>query len=151
MMECISIATYTVLINGEPHGHITPTRGLRQGDPLSPYLFRLCIEGFHGLLKRAKTLGNIMGVSICQNGPRLTHFLFANDSLIFYRGKENECKKLLEVLDKYERASNRSIEQKPPFFFSKSTPQVLQDTIKIALKVLVVQQYEKYLGLSFIG
>lgn len=45
MMECIIIATYSILINGEPHGHIIPTRGLRQGDLLSPYLFLMCTEG----------------------------------------------------------------------------------------------------------
>ena len=53
MMMCISTATYSVLINGEPQGHITPTRALRQDNPLSPYLFLLCTEGFHGLLKKA--------------------------------------------------------------------------------------------------
>ena len=98
MMMCISTTTYSVLINGEPQGHITPTRGLRQGNLLSPYLFLLCTEGFHGLLKKAETTGNIRGVSICRNGPRLTHPLFVDNSLIFYKAKETECQKLLEVL-----------------------------------------------------
>lgn len=65
MMMCISTATFSVLINGEPQGHITPTRGLRQGDPLFPYLFLLYMEGFHGLLKKAEAMGDIRGVSIC--------------------------------------------------------------------------------------
>ena len=102
MMECITTATYLVLINGEPHGDITHTRGLRQGDPLSPHLFLLCTEGFHGLLKKAKTMGEIKGVSICRRGPRLTHLLFANDSLIFCGANDNECQKLLEILATYE-------------------------------------------------
>ena len=153
MMMSISSATYSVFINGEPQGHITQTRGLRQGNPLSPYLFLLCTEGFHGLLKKAKTMGDIRGVSICRNGPRLTHLLFADGSLIFCRAKESECQKLLEVLTKYEGASGQQINRdKTTLFFSKSTPQAMQNTIKTALGVLVVQQYEKYLSLpSFIG
>ena len=50
MMECITSATYLVLINGEPYGHIIPTRGLHQGDPLSPYLFLMCTEDYMALL-----------------------------------------------------------------------------------------------------
>ena len=59
MMGCISTTTYSILINGESQGNIIPTRGLRQGDPLSPYLFLLCTEGFHGLLKKVENLGDI--------------------------------------------------------------------------------------------
>ena len=109
MMTCITTASYSVLINGEPHGHITPSRGLRQGDPLSPYLFLMCIEGLHGLINKAATYGNIRGVSICRNGLKLIHLLFANDSLIFCRAMENECQTLFNILAKYECASGQQI------------------------------------------
>lgn len=106
MMVCITTASYSVLINGEPHGEITPTRGLRQGDPLSPYLFLMCTKGLHGLISKAANDGDIEGVSICRNGPKLTRLLFANDSLIFYKSSESECQSLLNILAKYERASS---------------------------------------------
>lgn len=68
MMECITTVSYFLLINGEPTGIIHPSRGIRQGDPLSPYLFLLCIEGLHGLINQPIYSGNIGGISICRNG-----------------------------------------------------------------------------------
>jgi hypothetical protein len=59
MMECISTVSYSILVNGEPHGYIKPSRGLRQGDPLSPYLFLLCAEGFHSLIQKEKIAGTL--------------------------------------------------------------------------------------------
>ena len=148
MMACITTASYSVLINGQPHRHITPTRGLRQGNPLSPYLFLMCTEGLHGLINKAAIDGSIRGVSLCRNGPKLTHLLFADDSLIFYRAKEEECQTLLEVLAKYERASGQQINKaKTTLFFSKSTSEEVQGVIKDMLGVNIVRQYEKYLGL----
>ena len=153
MMACITTASYSVLINGEPHGHITPSRGLRQGDPLSPYLFLMCTEGLHGLINKVVTQGDIRRISISRNGPKLTHLLFADDSLIFSRATENECQTLLNILAKYECASGQQINRaKTTLFFSKSTNIDIQDRIKDMLGVTVVQQYEKYLGLpSLVG
>lgn len=122
MMVCINTTSYSILINGDPQGHTTPTRGLRQGDPFSPYLFLMCTEGFHSLISKAATNGVLEGVSLCQDGPKLTHLFFADDSLIFCRAKESEWQALLDILAKYELASGQQINgAKTNLFFSKST------------------------------
>ena len=51
IMECVRSISYSILVNGEPRGNIIPTRGIRQGDPLSPYLFLLVSVGLNGLLQ----------------------------------------------------------------------------------------------------
>ena len=51
--ECISTISYSILVNGELKGLISPSRGLRQGDPLSPYLFMFCVEGLNAIFQKA--------------------------------------------------------------------------------------------------
>ena len=51
--EIVTTASYSVLINGEPRGHIKPSKGIKQDDPLSPYLFIMCAEGLSAMLRRA--------------------------------------------------------------------------------------------------
>lgn len=62
--ECILSISYSVLINGNPIGFIKPSRGLRQGDPLLPFLFLICTEGFSALLKKSEDLGLFHGFKI---------------------------------------------------------------------------------------
>lgn len=130
MMLCITTTSYSILINGEPRGDISLTKGLPQRDPLFPYLFLMCTEGLHGLIRKADTKGDIQGVSLCQNGPKLTRLLFADDNLIFGSIKESECQSLLDALATYERASGQQINQaKTTLFFSKSTIEDMQTLI----------------------
>ena len=128
-------------------------RGLRQGDPISPYLFLLCAEGLNGLIRKASLQGKIHGVSLCPRGPKITNLFFADDSLLFCRTSLPECQKIQEILTTYEKASGQQLYRaKTTLFFSKNTPQAMQEEIKEILGVPSIQQYEKYLGLpSLIG
>lgn len=73
IMHCITTVKYHICLNGELFGPITPGRGLRQGDPLSPYLFILCSEGLSALLRRAERNSLIHGLRICRQAPPVTH------------------------------------------------------------------------------
>ena len=87
IFECISIVSFSIMVNGEPKGYIVPSRGLRQGDPLSPYLFLLCFEGLNGLIQNAVNEGKIQGFSLSRGGPKISHLFFANNSLLFCRAQ----------------------------------------------------------------
>ena len=152
-MQCVTLVSYSILINGEPKGMIYPSKGIRQGDPLSPFLFLLYIEGLHGLISKAVGQGDIQGYALSRNSPRLTHLLFANDSLLFCKATIQECQKVLDILDTYGKCSRQQIiRRKTTIFFSKSTSEEFRDHIKIALGVPEIRQYEKYLDLpSLVG
>ena len=98
IMMCVTMVSYSVLINGEPKGKITPSRGLRQGDPISPYLFLLCAEGLSAMFKKEEREGNLNGIAVCRSAPRITHMLFADDSIVFCRATREECDRVVKVL-----------------------------------------------------
>lgn len=109
MMVYVKTVTYFVLVNGVPNGMIIPTRGICQGDPLSHFLFFLCIEGLHAMISKVDKEGTIQSFSLYNRGLRLTHLLFANDDLLFCRATRNECLKILDILEQYEKVLEQQI------------------------------------------
>ena len=77
IMECITTVSYSILVNGEPKGLVKPSRGLRQGDPLSPYLFLFYAEGLNAIIRGAVLKGKIQGFSLCKQGPKITYLYFS--------------------------------------------------------------------------
>lgn len=77
IMKCVSTVRYQVKVNGELSEVFVPQRGLRQGDPLSPYLFLLCAEAFSALLKKGERDNLLAGVKVCNNAPSISHLLIA--------------------------------------------------------------------------
>jgi hypothetical protein len=121
MMLCVSSVNYSALVNFEKVGPIHPGRGLRQGDPLSPYLFILVAEGLTALISKAVANGELHGVKICRGAPSVSHLLFADDCFIFCRSNLSETRKLMEILKIYEDASGQEINLSKSEVFSVAT------------------------------
>lgn len=105
IMRCISSTTFAININEESVGRILPKRELRQGDPISPYLFLLCAEGLYVMLKDATNQRQITGLAIAEQSPIISHLFFVDDSLIFITADLEKCYSLRKVLNCYEKAS----------------------------------------------
>jgi hypothetical protein len=83
--QCVSTVSYSLLINGSPTNPIHPSRGIRQGDPLSPYLFLLCANVLSCALLKQEQIGNLKGLKIGRVAHPLSHLLFADDSFLFFK------------------------------------------------------------------
>jgi hypothetical protein len=69
IMSCVTTVNYRVWFNSDETDCFVPSRGLRQGDPLSPYLFLLCAEGLSSLLAHEEGVGGLQGVRMCRGAP----------------------------------------------------------------------------------
>ena len=137
---CIRSVTYSILLNGQPHSLITPKRGLRQGDPLSLYLFLLVIEGLHALFTKGEVDGALRGVSIYAASLKISHLLFADDSLVFCRATITECVQIQSLLQLYEQAFGQNINRgKTNIFFNSNTPHRTRTSISNFLGVPITQ------------
>ena len=124
------------------------TRGIRQGDPLSPYLFLLCTECLNGLIQHAVDGGQIEGFSLCRSNPKISHLFFADDNLLFCQAQVDNVGSIQALLNLYEKASGQKISSaKTTLFFSNNVSDFTKETIKNLLGVAKIKEYEKYLGL----
>jgi len=148
VMTCVRSVTYSILVNSQPYGKIVPSRGLRQGDPLSPYLFLIVAEGLSSLMAKAEAENRITGVPIAAGGFRLSHLFFADDSLLFCRANFPEWLNLAQVLQTYEKASGQQLNMaKTSVFFSRNTREEFKEFIRNSVGVATMTGFEKYLGL----
>jgi len=150
---CNESVDYSVIVNNEPIGPIIPGRGLRQGDPLYPYLFIMCAEGLSLLIRDAEIRGTISRTRICRGAPAISHLLFADDCFLFFRADESEAQVMKDILVTYETASGQAISlPKSEFFCIRNVPDPLRNNLVSILGVQAVLGTSKYLGLpSMIG
>jgi len=147
MRMCVESVDYSVLVNGEQVGPTIPGRGLRQGDPLSPYLFIICVEGLSSLIRGAETRGALTGTKVCRQAPSVSHLLFADDCFLFFKANEEHAHVMKNILSTYELASGQAISlPKSEIYCSRNVPTALKNTITNILGVQVVLSTGKIPG-----
>ncbi|GJS80706.1 RNA-directed DNA polymerase, eukaryota, reverse transcriptase zinc-binding domain protein [Tanacetum coccineum] len=104
---CLNSASSSILINGSPTQEFNIYRGLRQGDPLSPFLFIIAMEGLHVAMEDAMTAGLYNGFKI--NSLNLSHLFFADDALFIGEWSHNNVKSLVAILDCFHKVSGLKI------------------------------------------
>ncbi|KAL8114438.1 hypothetical protein AgCh_021333 [Apium graveolens] len=153
MMRCVSTVSYDINFNGLKVGPISPKRGIRQGDPLSPYLFLFCLEGLSNLLDNAEEEGRLHGCKIGPTAPEVSHLLFADDSFLFFKASMEEASCVKEILEKYADMSGQEVNyQKSGVIFSSNVRMDKQLQLSTVLGVHNDITNSHYLGLpSLVG
>ncbi|KAL4274039.1 hypothetical protein GQ457_13G030460 [Hibiscus cannabinus] len=151
IMRCVSSVSSRVRVRGALSEAFRPQRGLRQGDPLSPFLFLFCSEGLSAALTAAQQEGHLPGVRASKHGPPVNHLLFADDSLVFLRNNMTEVQCLKDILLTYSSVFGQKVNfSKSTAYFSPRTPPAHRTAVHDALGVQEVDDRAFTLGFPYL-
>ena len=105
IMTCVTTVKFAMRLNGQLLETFSPSCGLRQGDPLSPYLFLFVAEALSLLLQNACVSGTLKEFRLNKNAPGISHLLFTDDSLLFFKGSIDQALTIKNILNMYERGT----------------------------------------------
>ncbi|WMV58251.1 hypothetical protein MTR67_051636 [Solanum verrucosum] len=119
---CISTVKFSLIINGNSEGFFQSQRGLRQGDPLSPFLFLLAMEGLNHMIRKANVNGWIKGFKAQNQGNRdnevgITHLLYADDTLVFCEAEVIQIRHIRAILTIFEGISGLHVNWQKSFLY----------------------------------
>lgn len=151
VVGCVRTVSYPFLINGSTAGNVSPSRGLKQGDPISPLLFILCAEFLTSLFNKEEAAGNMHGIKIDRAAPPLRHLMYADDLLVTSRANEFEAEIIKKCIGKYYKWSGQEVNaEKSSILFSKNTSGAVKRNIKQILRLKEMKPSCSYLGTALI-
>lgn len=146
---CICSPKFSISINGTLEGYFHGQRGLRQGDPLSPYLFVIAMEVFSRMLNKAADDPSFKYHSRCEK-IKLTHLCFADDLLVFSHGSEGSISIINHVLVEFEHISGLKANLGKSVVFFSGVNDVAKHAIFQILNFSEDKLPVRYLGVPFI-
>lgn len=147
IMNCVTTSSLSILCNDKKLPSFSPTRSLRQGDPLSPYLFVLWMEKLSLAIQNKVAEGTWHPFKMPRNGPLISHLLFTDDVLLFAQAKTSQARVVSAILDEFGKASGLKVNvTKSRAFFSHG---VLTSKARRSTEITQIKgahSLEKYLG-----
>ncbi|KAL9233090.1 hypothetical protein vseg_008128 [Gypsophila vaccaria] len=132
IMECVSTASYSLVVNGDSFGFFKGKRGLRQGDPLSPLLFTICMEYLTRTLQYAAKKYEFKFHPMCKE-LKLINLMFADDVLMFCKGEAATMMTLLKAFTLFSKTSGLTVsKQKSAIFFDGVQEDLRQDILRVS-------------------
>lgn len=151
IMRCVCSVSYSMSLNGSNGEWFLPSRGLKQGDSLSPYLFLICAEGFSTLIRESKHKGLMSGASIGRERLSINHLFFADDCILFGDAFCKGACTVRDVIHEYEMISGQRVNfDKSLIYFRANVDSTIRGIIINLLGVRLAASPEKYLGLPMI-
>ncbi|KAL0434881.1 UNVERIFIED_CONTAM: hypothetical protein Sradi_0196000 [Sesamum radiatum] len=152
IMSLVTSVSYSLLLNGSQFGYFMPQRGIRQGDPLSPYLFLFVAEVFSCMLQEAQRRGDINGIAVSRGGPSVSYLLFADDTIIYGQASAATMTAIKQILTSYERVSGQAINfDKSSMVVGRNVGEQQRQHMADILGVTLVIKHDTYLGLPAIA
>ena len=147
IQECISSPSMQLLWNGSKSNVFNPSRGIRQGDPLSPFLFVICMEKLAHLIQSNISSGNWRPIRLNKGGPPLSHLFFADDLIIFAEARLDQVQVIKDCLNAFCDASGQKInEGKTRVFFSRNINHNIKSQLSHSLGFNMSADLGRYLG-----
>jgi hypothetical protein len=144
--QCITTSCFSILLDGAPFGKFFHSQGLRESDPLSPFLFILGSEILSRLILREDDLGSLHGIKMARRSPSISHLLFADDVLMLSRANAREDQSILNCLTSYFNWSGQCINvAKSAVFYSRNCRPVARNSINGLLNLAQILARAKYL------
>uniref|UniRef100_A0A803Q4P7 Reverse transcriptase domain-containing protein n=1 Tax=Cannabis sativa TaxID=3483 RepID=A0A803Q4P7_CANSA len=150
IMSCVTSVSYSILLNRAPLAPFNPKRGLRQGDPLSHFLFILCSEVLSKLISKAENRGEFSGIKVSRNVMPISHLFYADDAIFFCNANSLNAKTFAECITTYEKWSGQLVnKRKSGLVFSPNTHSEIKVEVKRILDMNFLSHEGKYLRNPF--
>ena len=149
ILSCVSSSSISILLNGGQLEPFQPSSGIRQEDPLSPYLFIMCMEVLGFLILRRCEEKLWVPIRASRGRLAFSHLFFADDLILFAKADLKNCISVRETLDTFCELSGQKVSlNKSKVYFSPNTSPEMREELSEVLGIHSTPNLSKYLGFS---